>query len=77
MGEQLHDEFNGIDLWINRNKSGGPARYMNHSWCDPDCELVQSGVDSLPHMCFFAKKNIKSGMEFRFDYNWDWVSGQV
>jgi hypothetical protein len=28
-------------------------------------------------MCFFAKKNIKSGKEFTFDYNWDWVSGQV
>jgi hypothetical protein len=28
-------------------------------------------------MCFFAKKSIKSGMEFTFEYNWDWVSGQV
>ncbi len=33
--------------------------------------------DGLPSMCFFAKKNIKSGLEFTFDYNWDWVSGQV
>jgi palmitoyltransferase ZDHHC9/14/18 len=49
---------------------------MNHS-CDPNCELIQWGVDSLPRMCFFAKKNIKSGMEFTFDYNWGWVSGQV
>ncbi len=32
---------------------------------------------SLPRMCFFAKKNITSGMEFTFDYNWDWVSRQV
>ncbi len=71
-------KINGINLWINRNKNknGGPARYMNHS-CDPNCELVQWGVDGLPHMCFFAKKNIESGMEFTFDYNWDWVSGQV
>jgi hypothetical protein len=28
-------------------------------------------------MCFFAKKKIKSGMEFIFEYNWDWVSKQV
>ncbi len=34
-------------------------------------------MDGLPCMCFFAKKNIKSGMEFTFDYNLDWVSGQV
>ncbi len=66
----------GINLWINRNINGGPAQYMNHS-CDPNCELVQLGVDGLPLMCFFAKKNIKSGLEFMFDYNWDWVSRQV
>jgi hypothetical protein len=28
-------------------------------------------------MCFFAKKNKKSGMEVTFDYNWDWVSRQA
>jgi palmitoyltransferase ZDHHC9/14/18 len=61
-------KINGINLWINGNKNGGPAQYMNHS-CDPNCELVQWGVDSLPRMCFFAKKNRKSGMEFTFDYN--------
>jgi SET domain-containing protein len=52
------------------------AQYINHS-CDLNCEIAQWGVDSLPHMCFFAKKNIKSGMEITFDYNWDWVSRQV
>ena len=65
-----------MNLWINGDKHGGPAQYMNHS-CNPNCELVQWGVDGLPRMCFYAKKNIKSGMEFTFDYNWDWVSGQV
>jgi SET domain-containing protein len=69
-------KINGMDLWINGNKNGGPEQYINHS-CDSNCELVQWGVDGLPGMCFFAKKNIKSGMEFTFDYNWDWVSGQV
>ncbi len=69
-------KINGMNLWINGNKNGGPAQQINHLW-DPNCELVQWGVDSLPHMCYFAKKMIKSGMEFTFDYNWDWVSGQV
>jgi SET domain-containing protein len=69
-------KINRINLWINGNKNGGLAQYMNHS-CNPNCELVQWGVDGLPRMCFFAKTNIKSGMEFVFDYNWDWVSGQV
>ena len=53
-----------------------PAQYINQP-CDPNCELVQWGVDDLPSMCFFAKKNVKSVMEFTFDYNWDWVSGHV
>ncbi len=66
----------GMNLWINGDKNGGPAQYINHS-CNANCELVQWGVDGLPHMCFFAKKNIKSGIEFTFDYNWDCVSGQV
>ncbi len=69
-------KINGMNLWINGDKHDGPARYMNHS-CNPNCELVQWGVGGLPRMCFFAKKNIKIGMEFTFDYNWDWVPGQV
>jgi SET domain-containing protein len=63
-------KINRMNLWINRDKHGGPAQYINHL-CNPNCELVQWGVDGLPRMCFFAKKKIKSGMEFTFDYNWD------
>jgi SET domain-containing protein len=62
-----------VDQW---GENGGPAHYINHS-CNPNCEVVQWGVDSLPRMCFFAKKNIKSGMEFTFNYKWDWVSRQL
>jgi hypothetical protein len=69
-------KINRINLWINGDNNGGPAQYMNHS-CNPNCELGQWGVDGLPCMCFFAKKNIQSGMEFTFDYNWDWLGGQV
>jgi hypothetical protein len=43
-------KIDGINLWINRDTHGGPARYMNHS-CDPNCELVQWGVDGLPRVC--------------------------
>ncbi len=68
-------KINGMNLWINGNKNSELALYMNHSY-DPNCELVLWGVGGLPHMCFFAKKNIKSGMEFTFDNNWDWVSRQ-
>ncbi len=66
----------GMNLLIHGDENGGPAQYINHS-CNPNCKLVQWGVDSLPYMCFFVKKNIKSGMEFTFNYNWDWVSRQV
>ncbi len=69
-------KINRMNLWINGDKNGEPAQYINHS-CNPNCELVQWGVYNLPRMCFFAKKNIKSGMEFTFNYNWDWVSRQV
>ncbi len=47
-------KINRMNLWINRDKNGGPERYINHS-CNPNCELVQWGVVGLPHMCFFAK----------------------
>ncbi len=51
-------KINGMNLWINGDKNGGPAQYINHS-CDPKCELVQWGLNGLPRMCFIAKKNIK------------------
>jgi SET domain-containing protein len=46
-----------MNLWINGNKNSGPAQYINQLG-NPNCELVQWGVDGLPRMCFFAKKNI-------------------
>jgi SET domain-containing protein len=61
-----------MNLWINGNKYSGLAQYINHS-CNPKCKLVQLGVDGLPHMCFFAKRKINSGMELTFDFNWELV----
>jgi SET domain-containing protein len=69
-------KINGMNLLIKGDKNGGPAQNINHS-CNPNFELVQWGVDGLSRMRIFAKKNMKSGMEFTFNYNWDWVSRQV
>ncbi len=33
-------KINRMNLWISRDKTGGPAQYINQS-CDPNCELVQ------------------------------------
>jgi SET domain-containing protein len=69
-------KINGMNSWINGNKNGGQAQYINYL-CNPNYELVQWGVDGLPRMCFFSKKKIKSGMEFTFDNNCSWVVRQV
>jgi SET domain-containing protein len=69
-------KINRMNLWINGNKNGGLAQNINHS-CNPNCELVQWGVDGLPCMSFFAKQKINSEMEFTFDYNWELVSRQI
>jgi hypothetical protein len=39
-------KINGINLWINRNKNGGPAQYMNHS-CNPNSVCVSSASTTL------------------------------
>ncbi len=61
-------KINGMNFWINGNKNGGPVQYIHHL-CNPNCELVQWGVDGLPCMCCFAKKKIKGRMELTLDYN--------
>jgi histone-lysine N-methyltransferase SETD1 len=67
-------KINRMNLWINRNKRGGLAKYINHL-CNPTCELVQCGWFAV-HV-LFLKKNINSGMELTFDYYWEFESGQV
>lgn len=49
---------------------GNPARFINHS-CDPNCETHKWLVKGLTCIGIFAKKNIKSGQEISFDYNYD------
>ncbi len=68
-------EFEGkrkkiVDMvYINANIDGGLAKYINHS-CNPNCKLIQWYVEGLPHMCFFAKREIKTGAKLTFNYNW-------
>jgi SET domain-containing protein len=59
-----------MDLWIDRTRKGCPAKYMNHL-CKPICNLEQWAIGGLPHMCFFANEDIKSGKELTFDYDWE------
>jgi histone-lysine N-methyltransferase SETD2 len=56
-------------VYIDASVNGGLAKYLNHSF-NPNCELVQWYVGGLPRMCFFARKDITSGTELTFDYNW-------
>ncbi len=62
-------------VYINGSVNGGLAKYINHS-CNPNCELVQWYVGGLPHLCFFARKEITSGTELTFDYNWTKEKGK-
>ncbi len=39
-------KINGMNLWINRDKNGGPAEFINHS-CDPNCVCVCVCVSDL------------------------------
>ena len=57
-------------LWIDSANMGGMAMFINHS-CDPNCILQRWEVGGLPHMCFFAIKNIKEGDELIFYQNWE------
>ncbi len=51
-------KINRMNLWINGNKNGGWAQYINHL-CSPNCELVQWGVEGLQRMCFFCQEEGK------------------
>ena len=54
---------------IDGNTKKNTARFINHS-CDPNCTLEIKDDEGTPHACIFALKNIRSGSELTFDYNW-------
>jgi SET domain-containing protein len=67
-------EYDYIDLLIDgKGKKGDASKIFNHS-CNPNCVLEQWCIKGMPHMCFFACKDIKTGTELMFNYNWKLVA---
>ncbi|KAJ6434017.1 hypothetical protein OIU84_017684 [Salix udensis] len=55
---------------IDATRTGNVARFINHS-CDGGnlaTVLVRHTGSLLPHLCFFASRNIKEGEELTFSY---------
>jgi len=51
---------------VDGNSRGNDARYINHS-CDPNCEaVIEKGK-----IWIYAKKNIQSGVELAYDYQYE------
>ena len=55
-------------LVIDGHRMGGDGRFVNHS-CEPNCEMQKWSVHGLPRMALFASRDIESGEELTYDYN--------
>lgn len=53
---------------IDAQVRGSIARFVNHS-CDPNCEMKKVVVSGEPRMALFAQKDIYTGEELTYDYN--------
>ena len=69
--------YKGPPLLLDPEKRGGPARWINDDWTprglpkrQPNCyvELVFSAETQLPHLIWFAAKDIKKGQELIGSY---------
>ena len=49
---------------------GSMARFVNHS-CQPNCEMRKWIVDKKPRMALFALRDIMTGEELTYDYNFE------
>lgn len=49
---------------------GSMARFVNHS-CRPNCEMRKWIVDKKPRMALFALRDIMTGEELTYDYNFE------
>ena len=49
---------------------GSVARFVNHS-CEPNCEMRKWIVDKKPRMALFALRDIMTGEELTYDYNFE------
>jgi serine/threonine protein kinase len=57
------------DIYIDARKTGGLARYLNHS-CQPNCKLDRWKVFGVSRAVVFATRDILAGEELTFDYKW-------
>ena len=48
--------------------NGSAARFVNHS-CNPNCEMRKAIVNNQPRMALFAARDIDTGEELTYDYN--------
>lgn len=55
-------------LVIDGHRMGGDGRFVNHS-CQPNCEMQKWSVNGQFRMALFALRNIESGEELTYDYN--------
>lgn len=55
-------------LVIDAQRIGNESRFLNHC-CEPNCKIEKWKVNGLPRIAVFANRNIQSGEELTFDYN--------
>ncbi len=56
---------------------GSVARFINHS-CEPNCRIIKWTVAGKPRMALFAgEEGIMTGEELTYDYNFEYVHGQL
>ncbi|XP_065143905.1 histone-lysine N-methyltransferase ASH1L [Paramisgurnus dabryanus] len=53
---------------IDSYRMGNEARFVNHS-CEPNCEMQKWSVNGVYRVGLFALKDISSGTELTYDYN--------
>ncbi|KAH7445464.1 hypothetical protein KP509_01G010400 [Ceratopteris richardii] len=60
--------------FIDATRKGSLGRFINHS-CDPNCETRKWTVLGEVRVGIFAKKDIKTGTELTYNYNFEWYGG--
>lgn len=57
------------DIYLDARKSGGLARYINHS-CQPNCKVDRWKVSGVSRAALFATADIPTRGELTIDYKW-------
>jgi serine/threonine protein kinase len=64
------------DVYLDARKTGGIARYINHS-CDPNCVVERWKVRGILRAAVIAFKDMPAGTELSFDYQWERKRGRA